>query len=184
MKKIFIVFAVILLAPGFVHAQGKMALGINGGVALPMGDFGDGFDMGFGGNAIFVYHASPMSDFTASVGYLTWSAKDTGDVTFSSIPVLLGGRYLFGKGKFNLYVAGELGAHFSSVDTPEYVILGQTYGGSVSETYFGWAAGAGFVYGVGKSMDLDFSAKYNMIISEGNTSDYISFMIGLLFGLN
>ena len=30
-----------------------MALGLNGGIALPMGDFADGYDMGFGGNALF-----------------------------------------------------------------------------------------------------------------------------------
>jgi len=54
MKKIIILFAIILSATTLIHAQGKMALGINGGVALPLGDFGDGFDMGFGGNAIFI----------------------------------------------------------------------------------------------------------------------------------
>ena len=184
MKKVLSVLFVVFFVAGFINAQGKMALGFNAGIAFPMGDFGDGFDMGFGGSAIFAYHASPNADVTVSAGYLTWSGKDESNVTFSSIPVMVGGKYLFGKGKFHPYVAGELGAHFVSVDLPEYVIEGITFGGgSSSDTYFGWGAGAGFLYQIGNNMDLDFNAKYNMIMSEGNSSDYVSVMVGLLFGL-
>ena len=183
MKKIIILFAIILSATTLIHAQGKMALGINGGVALPLGDFGDGFDMGFGGNAIFIYHTSPNSDVTVTVGYLTWSGKDSSDLTFSSIPVMVGGKYLFGKGKFNPYINGELGVHFATAETPEYVINGQTYGGSVSDTYFGWGAGGGFLYKLGQNMNLDFNVRYNGIASEGNSSNYVSILVGLLFGL-
>ncbi|HEY7751674.1 MAG TPA: outer membrane beta-barrel protein [Ignavibacteriaceae bacterium] len=184
MKEFFIVLAVVFLTAGFINAQGKMALGVNAGVALPMGDFGDGYDMGFGGNGLFVYHASPNVDVTGSVGYLTWSGKDSSDFTFSSIPVMVGGKYLFGKGKFNPYINAELGVHFVTFDTPEYTVFGQTVGGSVSDTYFGWGIGAGFLYEIGKNMDLDFNARYNSIASEGSSSEYLSFLIGILFGLN
>ena len=184
MKKFLAVLFVVFLFAGFINAQGKMALGFNAGIALPMGDFGDGYDMGFGGNALFVYHASPNADVTFTAGYLTWSGKDSSDVTFSSIPVMVGGKYLFGKGKFNPYVVGELGAHFVTVDLPEYEFLGETYGGSTSETYFGWGAGAGFLYQIGNNMDLDVNARYNSISSEGGASDYVTVMVGLLFGLN
>ena len=67
----------------------------------------------------FVYHASPNADVTFTAGYLTWSGKDSSDVTFSSIPVMVGGKYLFGKGKFLPYINGELGAHFVTFDMPE-----------------------------------------------------------------
>jgi opacity protein-like surface antigen len=185
MKRILSVLMVVFLAAGFINAQSKMALGINAGIALPMGDFGDNYDMGFGGNALFVYHASPNADVTFTAGYLTWSGKDSNDVTFSSIPVMVGGKYLFGKDKLHGYVNGELGAHFVTVDLPEYEILGETYGGgSESDTYFGWGAGAGVLYQIGHNMDLDFNVKYNMIMSENTSTDYVSIMIGLLFGLN
>jgi opacity protein-like surface antigen len=63
--------------------------------------------------------------------------------------------------------------------------MGQTFGGgSESKTYFGWGAGAGFLYQIGSNMDLDFNAKYNMIMSEDTSTDYVSVMVGLLFGLN
>jgi hypothetical protein len=184
MKKILAVLFVVFLVAGFTNAQGKIALGVNAGVALPMGDFGDGYDMGFGGNGLFVYHASPNVDVTGSVGYLTWSGKDALDgFTFSSIPVLVGARYLFGQGKFNPYIGAELGMHFANSDY-EYELLGVTYSGSASDSYFGWGAGAGFLYQIGNNMDLDVNAKYNSISSEGSASDYVSVMVGLLFGLN
>ena len=180
MKKFLAVLFVVFLVAGFSNAQGKIALGVNAGIALPMGDFGDGYDMGFGGNGLFVYHASPNVDVTGSVGYLTWSGKDALDgATFSSIPVLVGARYLFGQGKFNPYIGAELGMHFSSSD---YEIMGVSY--SASDSFFGWVAGAGFLYQIGNNMDLDVAAKYNSISSEGSASDYVSVFVGLLFGLN
>jgi opacity protein-like surface antigen len=186
MKKFLAVLCVAILFAGFTNAQSKMALGLNAGIALPMGDFADGYDMGFGGNAIFVYHASPNADVTFTAGYLTWSGKDSLDgVNFSSIPVMVGGKYLFGKDKFHPYIAGELGAHFVTVDIPEIEIMGETFGGgSESKTYFGWGAGAGFLYQIGNNMNLDVNAKYNSIAAEGGSSDYVSVMVGLLFGLN
>ena len=184
MKKVLSVLFVVLFFAGFINAQSKMALGLNAGIALPMGDFADGYDMGFGGNALFVYHVSPNADVTLSAGYLTWSGKDSSDFTFSSIPVMVGGKYLFGQGKFHPYINAELGVHFVTFDMPEYEIFGETYGGSTSETYFGWGAGAGFLYQVGNNMDLDVNARYNSIAAEGGSSDYVSIMVGLLFGLN
>lgn len=185
MKKILSVLLVVFLVSGFINAQGKMALGFNAGIALPMGDFADGYDMGFGGNALFAYRVSPNVDVTLSGGYLTWSGKDALDgLNFSSIPVMVGAKYLFGKEKFNPYVAGELGVHFTTVDLPEYEFEGQTFGGgSSSDTYFGWGAGAGFLYQIGNNMDLDVNARYNSIAAEGGSSDYVSVMVGLLFGL-
>ena len=46
MKKIFIVLFVLFFVAATTHAQdkGKMAIGAQGGVAIPMGDFADGFD--------------------------------------------------------------------------------------------------------------------------------------------
>lgn len=186
MRKILSALLVAFLVAGFINAQGKMALGFNAGVALPMGDFGDGYDMGFGGNALFAYHANPNVDVTLSAGYLTWSGKDALDgLNFNSIPVMVGAKYLFGKDKFHPYIAGELGVHFVSVDLPEYEFEGETFGGgSSSDTYFGWGAGAGFLFQLGSNMDLDVNAKYNGISSSGGSSDYVSVMVGLLFGLN
>lgn len=193
MKKIYSVLIVIFLFAGLINAQSKIALGFNGGAGIPTGDFADGFDLGWGGNALFVYHISPNADFTGSAGYITWSGKDSIDATYSSIPVLIGARYLFGKDKFHGYGSAELGAHFVTLDTPEYQIAeGETLGGSKTDTYFGWGIGAGLLYNINEKIDLDFSAKYNMILvgeensydQKSTSVDYFGVMLGLLFAIN
>ena len=183
MKQLLSVLLLAVLFTGFINAQSKMAFGLQAGIAIPTGDFGDGFDMGFGGQGNFAYHINPMLDVTASVGYLTWSGKEA-DYTFSSVPVLAGVRYYFGKDKFKPYVAGELGMHFTTVETPSYEYLGVTYdGGSSSDSYFGFGVGAGFLYKMGPNLDLDVNAKYNSISTEGSSSSYISVMAGVLIAL-
>jgi opacity protein-like surface antigen len=178
-----LIIFVVLLA-GFSNAQSKMAVGLQAGVAVPLGDFGDGYKTGFGGQGTFAYHLNPMFDVTASVGYLTWSGKDA-DYKFSSVPVLAGVRYYFGKDNFNPYLAGELGIHFVTFDVPTIVIpgYGTIGGGSESKSYFGFGAGAGFLYKMGPNLDLDVNAKYNSISTEGSSSSYISIMAGVLIAL-
>ena len=184
MKQLLSVLLFAVLFTGFINAQGKMAVGVQGGIALPMGDFGDGFDMGFGGIGTFAYHVNPMLDVTGSAGYLTWGAK-VGDATFSSIPVLAGVRYYFGQGKFHPYVAGELGLYFSTVDVPAVVIpgLGTFGGGTESGSDFGFGAGAGFLYQLSPKLDLDVNAKFSSIATEGSSSSFIRIMAGVLIAL-
>jgi opacity protein-like surface antigen len=193
MKKIYSVFIILFLFAGLINAQSKIALGFNGGAGIPTGDFADGFDLGWGGNALFVYHISPNADFTGSAGYVTWSGKDSIDATYSSIPVLLGFKYLFGKGKVHGYGSAELGVHFTTLDLPEVDLgEGETFGGKESNAYFGWALGAGLLYNISEKIDLDFSAKYNMILvgeensydQKSTSVDYFSIMLGLLFAIN
>ena len=87
--------------------------------------------------------------------------------------------------KFKPYVAGELGMHFVTFDVPAIVIpgFGTIEGGSSSDSYFGFGAGAGFLYKMGPNLDLDVNAKYNSISTEGSSSSYISVMAGVLIAL-
>ncbi len=184
MKQLLSVLLIAVLFTGFINAQGKMAVGVQAGVAIPMGDFGDGYKMGFGGQGNFAYHINPMLDATGSIGYLTFSGKEA-DYTFSDVPVMLGVRYAFGKGNFNPYASGELGLHFSSFSVPEVVIpgFGTIGGGSVSSTDFGIAVGVGFLYQLSPKLDLDVNAKFNNIFSEGSSTNFITIMAGVLVAL-
>jgi len=193
MKKIMTVLFTMFLFTVLANAQGKIALGFNGGAGIPTGDFADGFDLGWGGNALFVYHVNPAVDLTGSAGYITWSGKDSVDATYTSIPVLFGVKYLFGKGNVHGYGSGEVGVHFTTLDLPEVDIApGETLGGKTSSAYFGWALGAGLLYNISKTVDVDLSAKYNMIVvgeensydQKSTTVDYFSIMLGFLFAVN
>jgi len=184
MKQLLSIVLLAVLFTGFINAQGKMAVGVQAGVAIPMGDFGDGYKMGFGGQGNFAYHINPMLDVTGSIGYLTWSGKEA-DYSFSSVPVMVGARYAFGKGNLNPYASGELGLHFSSFSVPEVVIpgFGTIGGGSSSSTDLGIALGVGFLYQLSPKLDLDINAKFNNIFSEGSSTNFISIMAGVLVAL-
>lgn len=186
MKKLFTVLFMIFFAGSFIYAQGKMGISVQGGVFLPTGDFGDAAGTGFGGTGTFLYDLSPMFQVTGSVGYATWGSKEDlpagWEYSFSSIPVQVGLRYAFGKGNFLPYVAAETGIHFlSSKVTYEY--FGQTFTSDDSESKFGFAPGAGFLYNFNPKTGLDVTLKYNMIFTEGSTTTYLGINAGVAFAL-
>lgn len=185
MKKLLSVLSLLVLVTMFTgtYAQNKMGLSVQAGVFLPTGDFGDGAGTGFGGTATFVYDVSPMFQVTGSAGYATWGPKESlpsgYDYSFSSVPVLVGGRYSFGKDNFMPYVLAELGLHFlsSSVEDP---FFGKR---SESSTKFGFAPGVGFVYKFNPKVGLDVNVKYDIISTEGSSTTYVGVNAGVLFAL-
>jgi len=189
MKNLFTFLVLFVLAFSLsINAQSKV--GIQGSLALPMGDFGDGYGLGFGGTATYMYMVNPNLAVTGSAGYVTWSGKDLLDgATFSSIPVLAGVRYMFGGGgKFMPYGMAQLGMHFvsSEVEIPSYTVGGFTVGGgtvSASDSFFGFGAGLGFLYQLSDKMNLDVNAGYDVISTSGSSSSYIGINAGVAIAL-
>lgn len=191
MKKLFFTIFVMLIAVSLTQAQNKgdMGVSVQAGVALPMGDFGDVYDFGFGGTGTFQYYLNKNLSITGTVGYLTWSRnEDFGDGSFSSIPVLAGVRYYLGKGDFKPYLAGKVGLYMSSYDY-EFTVTNPFTGGTTTQTFddsssdLGFGFGGGFLLPLGKNLDLDVSASYDIISTEGSSSSFISVMGGVSFAL-
>jgi hypothetical protein len=186
MKKVWFTILVLFLVAGLTQAQNKGSMGVSvqAGIALPTGDFGDAYDMGFGGRGLFMYYLNKNMAVTGTAGYFTWSGKDEWDATFSTIPVLAGSKYFMGKGDFKPYVSGQLGMYFSSFEVE--VDLGP-FGGTQtvddSGYDFGIALGGGFLLPVGKTMNLDVSAEYDIIFTEGSSTSNLVFLAGLAFAL-
>lgn len=179
MKKLFTIIILLLFVSSYSSAQSKMALGGNVGIALPMGDFGDAFKTGFGANAVFLYNFNENIDLTGSLGYFTWTSKASDDLTFSSIPILVGARYNLSQMSSLLpYGVVELGFH--SV-TAKAKVFGTTV--SASETDFGFGLGAGFYYPINEKAKIDVNAKYNVISADGGSDGYLSICAGVLFSL-
>src|SRR5439155_20941086 len=92
-------------------------IGIDGGLALPTGTWGDGAGVGIGGLARFEMRLRPALVLTARAGYIQHLGKDRTDPTgatastsASELPVLGGVRYAFSKASTSeIYGAGELG---------------------------------------------------------------------------
>ncbi len=188
MKKVMAIVMVLFLLVGVSNAQvGKMAVEPNVTLALPLGDFGDANNIGFGGTVTFMYRVAPQIDLTGSLGYLTWGYKDF-DGSFSSIPFLVGARYYFSQGSITPYAGAELGLHFSSasIEIPTFEVFGQTYGGgteTASSTDFGIGFGGGALFQAGSNLLLDATLQYNLIASDGSAS-YLSVELGARFGIN
>src|SRR5262245_19017149 len=68
--------ALMLVAPQAHAAKGDMMVGLNGGIAAPMSDFGDVFKMGFQGGLDFDYMMNDNVALGVDGSYVSNSAKD------------------------------------------------------------------------------------------------------------
>jgi len=177
MKKVVFVLLVLAFFVGNVNAQkGKMQAGGQVGISIPMGDLGDGANLGFAFQGNFLYGILPSLDLTGSLGYISWGT-DSDNISFSSVPLTFGGRYYFQRGQFTPYGLAELGLHFtsSSVEIPSFLGFG---GGTIdgSSTDFGIGLGGGFLYDL-ETFKLDVNAKINIVSGFNN----LMIMAGVLF---
>jgi hypothetical protein len=182
MKKLLIAVVVLTVAVflgSSANAQGKMGANIGFDVLIPMGDFADAVNIGFGGTGQFEYNVTPMFTVTGKLGYITWSAKDVSEAasqvggsasaSFKGLPFMVGGKYYFmPAGKPRVYGQFELGLFFASatakVDIPG-VITQET---SASETDFTIAPAFGVEIPVGPKGAVDISARYWGIFKDGS----------------
>jgi len=178
MKTFISVFLLVLCSFTVINAQGKIA--VSGGfvVSLPLGDFGDAANTGFGGTASLEMKFMPQLVGVAHIGYIVYGTESD-MVDFSTIPLLVGVKYFFvPAGGF--YGIGQIGMNFFSttVEIPQVFGFG---GGSVSETSskFTFVAGAGYELPVNRNVSLDFSATYNLISDFNNVQIRAAAKFGL-----
>lgn len=176
MQKIIISLIVIVGITGATLAQnGKMGVGVQAGIGLPMGDFGDAVNTGFGATGTFFYGLQNNLILTGSIGFMSFSYDNEtlfgSNASFSTVPVLFGGRYYFGSWQMQtkFYPSVELGIFFSSASVPTVTIpgVGTIGGGSVSSTDFGFSFGGGVKHPVSEKIDIDANIKYNIVSGDG-----------------
>jgi len=147
--------------------RAKMLLMLHLILAFPTGNFGDAYSTGIGANATFGYMLYPYLMLTASLGYLSWgSAEDIPgvDISASSVPFLLGVRYLFASQVVLPYVRAELGLNFMSISS-EVPFFGEV---SASDTKFTLGLGGGLMYALTAAILLDLNLRYWIISDAGN----------------
>ena len=183
MKKLFILL--YLLGSSLSIAQSDFAVGLNGSVNFPTGQFAD-FNAGYGGDIHFLYLLGNSTIFSISAGYSTFGldvdrfnerAKELGlnaqfdvDSKFSTIPILLGAKWYFLQAKkHNLYIMIEAGFYnykFSFKGTANIISPG---GNSISidlpeidenGTKTMLKISAGYLYFFAKHWFIDASAGY------------------------
>lgn len=174
--KLFLLSSLLIL--GTINAQqGVMKIAPSIVIAFPQ----EGTNTGFGINGMFMYGINKNIDLTGTIGYISWGYSGI-DASFSSVPLLFGGRYSFDvEGTITPYAAAELGFHFSSSSftIPDY---GFGFGGgttSVSSTEFGIGIGGGAYFQVGESIVIDGNIQFNTI----GSGNFFSIEGGVVFGI-
>jgi hypothetical protein len=147
-----------------------------------MGDFGNGYSIGFGGSARGQYDFTPMFGAGLTVGYFTWSAKDVpagvSKPTFSGLPIRVFGKYYFmPEGKLRVYGQAELGLFFWSMSV-ELPFFGKV---STTGSDFSYAPVLGVEVPIGKTTMLDGSVRYDGIATSGSSISNIGIRLGVKF---
>jgi len=178
MKSILSFLIVVLLSFTSLNAQNKMSLGGGLVVSLPMGDFGESANTGFGATAVFELSFMPQLVGVANIGYISYGT-DVDEVSFSTVPLLFGVKYFFVPG-IGFYGIGQLGFNFFSTSVEVPSVFG--YGGgstSLTSTEFTFVIGAGYQLPVSSNIYLDFNGTFNLISDFNN----LQLWAGAKFGL-
>lgn len=174
--KLFLKFlTAILLTAGFTFGQGGISIG--GNIALPVGDWSDGVNLGFGGTASYETPLGKTLDGTITAGYIVFGTESDA-VDFSMIPILAGAKFFVSPN--GIYVHAQAGLQLvkSTVELPTILGFG---GGTVSETSTEFSVGGsvGYEVPVGGKNAVDLSAGY-YYVSDAN---YLGFRVAYKFGI-
>lgn len=186
MKKIFYVLAVIICAfseniYSQTEAPSAMGVSLQAGVSVPMGDFDNVAGLGAGGEATFEYLLNENIGLTGTLGYYEWGSKNDlpqgFDYSFSTVPLLVGGKYFFQLGGFVPYAGAQLGLNFSSLKQTVQV-AGVKADQSESSTDFGVSPLVGFRYLMPPNLAFEMTFKYNIISTSGSSANSLAIILG------
>ena len=145
----------------------------------------DGASVGYGVSAGYEVDAGDNLGVTAQAGYLIMGVDDAFFSDYAMIPIQLGAKYYLDEKSNGLYGHAQAGIHAISVTTPEIVIPGfgliddivipET---TISDSNVSFAVGAG--YAMNESIDV--SVRYNVIIYDGGSNNYIGVRAGYTLG--
>jgi len=150
-------------------------LRLHGGFSIPSGDFGDGFDTGFGIGANIAHGVSRSILLSAGVAYHHFDGNGFGGDA-SIVPLTFNIEGVFpSSGKIHPWIGGGIGAYDINVDTGPIVIpLFGIVSGSASETNMGFNFGAGIASKAGERGVWGVGFKFHHIF-DGDTFDSIDF---------
>jgi opacity protein-like surface antigen len=170
------------------YGQSNFAIGVNGGLSIPVGPLAEFYQLGYGGNGQFMYAFSENFMVTLTGGYDIWDVdqdalnkklEDQGktfrldiDSHFRIIPFYIGVRYYLTKGKHRPFFSFDFGGYsyefnltgyfvntIQGADLPRVPIPDQKETGTESTL----ALGFGYFHKLSKQWYLEIHSKYNVI---------------------
>lgn len=178
--KIFVViaFCITVLVSSASAQVSQMKAGGEVSLAMPMGDFGDGYGTGFGITGVFSYALNPQLLLTGSIGYISFGEKFPG-FSSSTVPLNGGIQYRFNPGqKFQPYIGAETLLFFSSATIPTGFFASST---SSSSTEFGFTPLVGAAFPISPTMEIRANLKYHVIFSSGYNTTFLGIGGGVHF---
>jgi opacity protein-like surface antigen len=162
-------------APRAADAQARGFVGVGGGVALPIGDFKDGYKLGWLGQVIGGVNINDMFGVRVDGFYGQHSGKTVGTTEIPKLKLIgaLGDVTLSPRmsGGVSPYVLAGAG-----------MVNGKSEGADGS-TKFAWNAGAGARFKAG-SLGLYLEARFLSVNTEGSKTNMIPITLGVRFGGN
>jgi hypothetical protein len=190
MKKILKVVGVALCLVAFTqNSKAQFNVGLD--LAMPLGDFGDGFGVGFGGSVGYDHAIGDNMKIGGQVGLLRFGGKepevaDPEDDYSSSImliPILANFKYYFADNTNGSYGVASLGMSMYkykyehtytdqeyNYTTGAITEVKETDNFDVSKTYLTFGVGAGYLI----NEKIDLSVRYMSVSSEGSASNLIN----------
>jgi hypothetical protein len=168
------------VATAQAQGAGRASFHVAGGITLPSGDFGDGFNTGWQGlgGVSFGIGALPFAirvDAFYGQNSGDEDALGVSDVKVKMFGGMAGGQFNFGSDASPVkpYILAQVGMVNSKVDVPNFDTE------SESDFAFGGGGGVGFGHG---SMAAFVEGQYVSIQTEGSSSNYIVARFGIRFG--
>lgn len=176
MKKIYFVMALAFTnVLGASAQQGFHSINAGAEVALPIGDFGKAYGIGFGATGKAFYGITEKGDVTGTLGYLHFGMKEDSDLMSGSmgmIPIMFGYRHDFG----GLYGEPQLGLMMvrSKVKFDDMGFGLSELSGSSSTTKVSFGLGGGYMFG-----DWDLGARFQIV----DNLNFLGIRIGYNFSI-
>lgn len=198
MKNILAVILVAVLFMGIdysseaqktVSQQNQVSLGVQLGVGIPMGDFGDAVNTGFGFQGLFGYALAPSLDLRITAGYFSFGGpefKEAGgtiETSISDIPLLAGISYKLTKSGVTPYIGAEAGLHYLTTSADAKAITGDEVTISSSSSEFGVGVFAGLMLPVSQKLSVIFDGKFNYIFDSEDAINYVGIHAGIMYNL-
>jgi outer membrane protein W len=182
MKKTFLAFLAIITLSFLAinESKAQMALGANLGASLPLGTFGDVYNLGLGGGVQGSYFLSPKFAVGLNISYYTFGAKNLPSGVSANYGILgfaPSAQYFFTEEGFRPYVGADLGYYSLSIS-------GTGLGGaSISKGYVGVTPQVGFLYDFTSNLALNVNIKYNLVLSDPSSLASLPVNVGILYTL-
>lgn len=177
MKKLIIATLLALSAISYGYAQ-QGNIDINAGIdfGLPIGDFSDVYGFGYGATVKGLYGISDAGQVGLTLGYQRFGLKDDYDDMMSGSmgisPIFALYRHNLG----GLYIEPQAGLSVNKVNLKITESDWGDFGGSASNTSFGYAVGLGYMFD-----KIDVSARYQGLTQSGENLSFIGLRIGYNF---